>query len=327
MLLDSVFAKPEWVVIRSNDFGNTFSKEVKASGFSGGEACDCCPGTLLSASDKMVMLYRDNLSNVRDSWAEISADSGKTFSLGINADMNNWVIPVCPASGPDGIIVNDTLYSVFMSGAGGKSFVYHNKTPLAAPVSSLSDSITGNFTGLSQQNFPRIAHHDTIAAVVWKQATSSNSIVPLLFSSNIHKGFTTLYDTVAIGNLSAVVNADVAVGGDAVHVVWQDNSSGTVKYRKGFWGPGSGMMDQSFFPRLKIFPNPARDKVEVVFGQIVSENYSAAVFDYTGKLVAVDAEMDNKGFRFSVSALSSGIYFVKVNSANYSFSGKLQVMR
>lgn len=311
MKFNSTFGDSRWVVSRSADYGSTFTTDVKASGYSGGlaEVCDCCPGAIVASSNKVAMLYRDNLSNIRDIWTGISTDNGASFPTGINVDQHNWMLSSCPASGPDAVIIDDSLYSVYMSGTGGKNLIYSNKSSLSALASSTGAAITGNFSGLLQQNFPRIANYTTAVAKVWKQATTGSSQVALVFTANIHAGFPVGYDTVAIGTAAAVTTTDVAVSNGVVHVVWQDDVTGTVKYRKGTYTPlSAGISNLSADNSISIYPNPAQTELYISGPTNEYAQTQIEVFNLVGeKLISVPYK--NK---IDISNLPNGIYFLKI---------------
>lgn len=319
MKLDPGFVNSRWVVAKSTDLGNTFSTDVLASGYSGGEVCDCCPGRIVSSFNKVAMLYRDNLSNIRDIWTGSSTDNANSFPNGINIDQNNWLISFCPASGPDGVIIDDTLYSVFMNGASGKNMVYTNKNSLSALASSTGNLITGDFPGLLQQNYPRIANYDSSVALVWKQSVSPGSQLGLFFTTNIHNGFPVTYDTVAAGNTgSYIINTDVAVSNGTIHVVWQDNVSGTVKYRKGTINSSSVLpYPDTPRPNLFIYPNPAHTQSITVQ---LSDNspVEIEIFNSLGERIT---RVQNQN-TIDISALSNGVYIFKAKQGNNSYFQK-----
>lgn len=104
MKFNSSFMDSRWVVAKSNDYGSTFSTDVKASGWgSSAEVCDCCPGAIVSLGNKSAMIYRDNNSNIRDIWTGISNNNATSFPSGFEVDNNNWMVMSCPSSGPDGV--------------------------------------------------------------------------------------------------------------------------------------------------------------------------------------------------------------------------------
>ncbi|MBK7851708.1 MAG: hypothetical protein IPJ66_11380 [Bacteroidetes bacterium] len=92
-----------------------------------------------------------------------------------------------------------------------------------------SIELTGNFSGLSQQNYPRTASDGTALAIVWKQSKWRGSSI-LRFSQEAGTFATAGIDTVDLDN---VTNADVALGGGKIFVVWEDDASGTIRFRSG----------------------------------------------------------------------------------------------
>ncbi len=231
MKFNLTFGDSRWVVTKSSDYGNTFTTDVKASGWGDSdEVCDCCPGAIISSGNTTAMLYRDNNSNIRDIWTGISNNNATTFPSGFEIDNNNWMVMSCPSSGPDGVIIGDTLYSTFMSSGSGNYRAYLSKSSISTGAVSSMTHLTGTIIGLSQQNYPRIASDGTAMAIVWKQTVSGAAQLPILFTNDIANGFPASYDTV---DLDYITNADVAMSNGKLFVVWQDDESGTVKYRSG----------------------------------------------------------------------------------------------
>lgn len=235
MKFNSSFLDSRWVVTKSTDYGNTFSTDVKASGWGGSpEVCDCCPGAIVSSGNKTAMLYRDNNSNMRDIWTGISADNAATFASGFEVDNNNWMIMSCPSTGPDGVIIGDTLYSTFASAGGGTYRTYLSKSSISSGAANSVSTLATGIVGLGQQNYPRIASSGNAMAIVWKQGVSGVAQLPIMFTNDIANGFPTTYDTVDLGDIT---NADVAISNGNIFVVWQDDNAGTVKYRFGTYTP------------------------------------------------------------------------------------------
>jgi hypothetical protein len=108
-------------------------------------------------------------------WAGISNDGGATFPTTLEIDTTNWMLMSCPSSGPDGFVLGDTLYSVFMSAASGTSLVHFGRASLSG-MAARHTRITGMFTGLTSQNYPRMANAGSAACAVWVQITSSGMI-------------------------------------------------------------------------------------------------------------------------------------------------------
>ena len=312
MKFNPVFGDARWVVTRSNDYGNSFTTDVKASGWSSvtSTVCDCCPGEIVSSGNNVAVLYRDNNSNLRDSWAGLSVDGGNTFSGGWNMDQNNWMIMSCPASGPDGVIAGDSLFSVFMNGAAATR-VYKNISSVSGMSAPVSQTITGTITGLNTQNFPRIDKFGNAMAIVWKQNVSGADQLPILFTNDFTSGFPAAYDTV---DLDDITNADVALSNGNVFVVWEDDASGTVKFRKGIFSPVIAAVAERGPNYSSSFPNPVSKQLSVS----VKNFLHADLLTTDGRKV-----LSIKEAQTDIDCLPQGIYFLKIYCSDKTFTYKL----
>jgi hypothetical protein len=324
MKFDPSFNNPRWVITKSTDFGNSFSSDVLASGWSSptSEVCDCCPGAITCSDNTVAMLYRDNSNNIRDCWAGISTDTGITFNEGINIDQQNWQIFACPSSGPDGVIIGDTLYSTFMSGASGMARVYFNKSSLSILTSSTGNLITDDISGLDQQNLPRIANSGKAVAIVWKQVVNGNSELPLLFTENVDNGFPSIYETIQVNNVN---NSDVSLTPENVFVVWQDDNSGTVKFRSGTYSMPSIIQVEILIDDLIVYPNPSTD-AWAIRGYSLYPDLKVELFNTQGLLVYSNSIKKNEEFFFYEicnSNLISGLYILRLSHKDNQHSIKL----
>lgn len=270
MKFDPSFGDERWVVVRSTDFGTSFSLDVKASGWSSPSStvCNCCPGTVLCSGNTVAMVYRDNKSDIRDTWAGVSFNGAVSFAGGMGLDGQNWNINYCPASGPDGVIIGDTLYSTFMSGASGMLRVYYSKSSLSAMTGSTGMLLTGSIMGLTKQNYPRMAAYGTALAIAWPQQVNGNDQCVLRFTNNILNGLPAGYDTVDLNNIT---NTDVALTGNHVFVVWEDDNSGTIKYRMGTYTPSVGIHELERGVSVSIYPNPSTEFISVDCDETMNE--------------------------------------------------------
>lgn len=311
MRMDSGYVNIRWVVSRSTDYGVTFLPDVVASGASGTEICDCCPASLVISGSDVALLYRPNISNIRDNWVSFSNDDGSSFPNGMNIDQHNWILMSCPSSGPDGVIVDDTLYSIFMNGSTGSNRLYTNKNHIGTFTSSPAVPLTGTIAGLSQQNYGRIANYGTAVAQVWKQVISGSAHLSLLFTENIHSGFPAAFDTVASGGGSTATNGDVAVSSDAVHVVWQNDATGTIKYRKGFFGP-AGIQNLSVSKNhLFIYPNPVSDRFFVEHS--LTKKAELVIYGIAGNVLSRKTVFPQDKISIDTETFDNGSYYLSIS--------------
>ena len=309
MKFDASFSDSRWVVSRSNDYGNTFGPDTKASGWSGGLICDCCPGALVHSGNRVLMVYRDNLSNLRDHWAGISLDNGNSFTSGMPIDQSNWMIASCPGSGPDAVIAGDSLYTAYMSSAPGSARAYFSAASVSDMTGTIGAQITGPLAGLTTQNYPRIATDGTAMVIGWRHVLSGVDQFGLIFTNDISVGFPAGFDTV---DLSNVINVDVALADGTVYTVWEDDNSGTVKFRSGTYN-STVAVSESDRQGIRIFPNPLTS--EFIIESSASSSMDYTVSDGLGRTVK-GGKTDPSG-RTTVHAgqLSAGIYLLTLRSA------------
>lgn len=310
MKFNTSFGDAQYVVKRSTDYGNTFSPEVLASGTTG-DVCDCCPASIISSGIKAIMLFRNNLSNIRDTWAGISNDGGMTFTGTMNVDNNNWMIMSCPSSGPDGFVIGDSLYSVFRSSAGGTAKVYLSKATISGMASSAS-AIAGTVSGLLSQDYPRIANAGNSAVAVWVQNTSSGKSLVYSFTSNIVSGFST-NATITGATGSGIMNGDVVMTPGAIHVVWEDDNTGKVMYAKGTYTvPSTNVNALPVAERVNIYPNPATKEFFVDM-PVASNIQGCYITDNAGRNFELTPVIKGNLVMFSLSGIAKGGYYFVMN--------------
>lgn len=321
MKFNSSFLQSRWVIAKSTDYGSTFSVDVKASGYSGAKAevCDCCPGAIVSAGSTSTMLYRDNLSNIRDIWIGVSNDNSNSFKYGFAVDNNKWLINSCPASGPDGVIVGDTLYSVFMSSGSGNYRTYLSKFSISSAMLNKVSNLTGAIAGLSQQNYPRIASEGKAMAIVWKQNVNGVSQLPILFTNNIADGFPTTYDMV---DLNDITNADVAISKGKVFVVWEDDNSGTIKFRSGTFSTASNSVNEIEQKSFSIYPSPTSDFLTIQIDESVMANSKLKITNELGETILTSNISKGIPLKLNVASFDKGVYFIQILSNNKNYSHK-----
>jgi hypothetical protein len=304
MKFDEGFTNPEYVVAKSADLGDSFSHYAIVTDYSGGKISDCCPATVIESGNATVALYRDNLRGIRNIWGGISVNGAGSFTKGVQIDHSNWSTSACQPNAPHGIIISDTIYSVFMSG-GDSSLIYLGKTSLAA-LTSESFPLTGNFTGLASQNFPRIANSGNATAIAWEQSIGSGSQICLSFTNDITKAFPSRYDTLASGG--QLINTDIAVGTGHIFAVWQDDSSGRVMSRVGRF--------EATMENKMLSENTTIALLTAKSGKYFTVSLpgisSCLMIDTQGKEYEMDMKCKKNVCRVNIEDLDPGVYIVRI---------------
>ncbi len=280
---------PNYVVRKSTDHGASFTSEANAGGWSGpdSEACDCCPASITSSGQNTALFYRNNFGNLRDIYASISNNAGSTFDSGFAVDNSNWEIFACPASGPDGVIIGDTLYSVFLSGLK----CYLSKSSISNE-SLYSVSPLGEIPSVESQNFPRISNYGNSVAISWMGSLSGTKLF-VSYTDDITNGMALRRDTVYSASFSS---ADVVLGENGIHIVIEA-LGGSVKYLHGTIRPTSiSKIDPDI---LSIYPNPSNNRIHIDghenFKKYILYSINGQVLEKGNMLQSIDLSKHGKG--------------------------------
>jgi hypothetical protein len=251
---------PQYYIKHSTDQGTSFSGALSLTNSIPVEACDCCPSELVIDNEKQVLLYRNNNQNERDIFGVYSNNSGSSFASFSNLENLSWMVMSCPSTAPDGVIINDTLFSVSSSKVTGSYRIYLSKALVSNQITpDFIDSLIAPSQVTANQNHPRIKASDSHMAVCWHENLGSNYDVYVSVASIANSS--ALYTSKHIANESQTGNqsfSDLTLNGNEIHVVYQDGPTGTVMYRKGLIGPTIQVFENTP-PVLNCIPNPVKD--------------------------------------------------------------------
>ena len=168
---------PNWtdwkqVVKTSFNFGMSFSPGTDVSALAPGEPCDCCQSTLVTNGNNVYLLFRNDDSNVRNTYIAQSIDNGLTFSAIEDLDDINWVLNACPTSSPVGAVIGDSIMVVRRNGGSGVNELYKsnvNKDDLQKSYFSQVES-----SGSSLQDKAEIATDLNNFVSVWEENRNGN---------------------------------------------------------------------------------------------------------------------------------------------------------
>ncbi len=318
MEYEADLTEPQWVVVRSNDHGSSFTSPVLASRWSSNtaEVCDCCPTKIVAEGSRVALPYRDNNSDIRDIWVGVSDDGGATIPSGMAVDQLNWSVKACPSSGPDAVIVGDYLYTTFMNGA-NKTRVYYSVSSLTS-VSDVNAIPLDHNTPLNlvAQNFPRVDYHDGAMAFVWKQFSNGSNELAIQFTANISNGMNTVQEIVDSKDIEGV---DVLVHDGTVWVIWEDEAAGVIRYRKGTYTKVLGMVSaEEPGLNLEVYPNPSSGAWQVS-GTVPRGTVSYELLSASGKSIDQGIiELADESFSLSLANghLESGVYLLRISNGS-----------
>ncbi len=306
------YIDPGYEVLSSVDGGLSFGPiQNSSTEFFEGEACDCCTSDLLYAEGKLIQLFRNNDGNIREIKCAYSTDWGQTFSNAFGVDNTDTYANVCFSSGPDGLVMDGILYSVFKAivPAGNRAWISaYNLEEESLDFHNAPDLFIAN--NLSQNN-AKIAGGDGNMGVVWEEYSSINSNVIFSYAFESPQGLLQYKDTINIQMTGRQVNPDIAYADGFFHAVWQDKSTGLVSYRKGEVVKAVHVENESKIA-IEVFPNPTTDVLHI--RGINSSVQKVYVLDQNGKQQLELTNFSSSEVELDTQKLNPGIYSVIIES-------------
>jgi hypothetical protein len=157
-----------------------------------------------------------------------------------------------------------------------------------------------------------------------KNTTTGNSIV-YSFTNNISSGFPT-YTVVPTATGSGMINADVTMTPGAIHIVWEDDNTGSVMYAKGTYTVPSTSIEPLVKKELiEVYPNPANESFTVSLNNINTIS-SCFLTDNVGRNIELMPIIKSGKAVFSLSGIANGgYYFVMTDEVGKTYYSKLIV--
>lgn len=319
MTFDASGGDERIAVVSSLDGGLTYQPQQVVTASTSGVACDCCPPEMIANGAYRMAIFRNNISNIRDSWASLSEDSGATYNSSENLDLLNWMITSCPSTGPAGIIIGDSAYVVSASkGAGGNYRVYVSTTGLAGGLNLASvDPMDPPTDGPADtQNFPRISGVNDTLVMVWEEKEGPNSEIMCAVTTDGSAQSLASYKSRVNSVLTGFQGKpDVIYQNGYVHVVFQDYLSGDLLYRRGQIVDVTGFGEEAFLD-VELYPNPAKNSVNLV-GTDLNEIAELHLINSVGETVKISYEFHADGIAIDLTSVeSAGLYILEVVGTN-----------
>ncbi len=300
-------------LVKSTDFGATFSAEVTVNTeASGDEVCECCDGDIdVGENGDIYVAFRNNNNGLRDNWIARSTDGGISFGAAYDMDQTDWLINACPTSGPSVLALDNSVISTFYSAASD----WENGSYFASL--NLLDETVGTTISVPKiesetyQNHSKIAGHGDTLAIVCENSFGSSPNIALTLSTTGESGLSA--NSIAITNTEGAQKApSIAYHNGIFHIVYQDNETDNVMY-VAVDATVTGIKDPEPYA-YTIYPNPAEDYLRI---ELLTNKPSTTILihDTSGRVIKTINMSDNVE-EIYIGEMASGIYTLtmEVNS-------------
>lgn len=227
------WSQPEYVSIRSNDFGDTFDSYTEVTDKTKGEACDCCPVSMETDGDRIAVFYRNNRNNIRNMTAAVSLNNGKTYDIVTELDTANWLLLSCPSTGGDGFFSDSSLHSTWTTGRTGSSKAFYSRLNLNTQKVDGFWALTHNQGRNLQQSYPRMAGQRDTVGIVWGELVNNMDIFFSHFENGDYSKLSGNSQRINTGINGHQSSPDVAFANSSYYVCWQDLNDNSIKFKVG----------------------------------------------------------------------------------------------
>ncbi|NND94320.1 MAG: T9SS type A sorting domain-containing protein [Flavobacteriales bacterium] len=311
-------------MVRSNDFGLTFTDEVDVSeNADGDEVCECCNGHIeIAPNGDVYVAFRNNNANLRDIWLARSTDDGASFSSAFDVDETDWISGVCPSNGPHFTMTEDQIVTTFFSGTGsGGSGVYYSTYDIDLSAVGPTIDLPLSNIDFENQNRPRIHGNNETLAMVWQENTDNGVDIAMSVSTSGPEGLTA--EPFILASLASTQQfPSVIFDGERFHVVYEDNETGTLLYQEVIVG-AVGLNTEEVLS-FEIQPNPSSDVITIT--RESSKPAEMHIVDLQGKIMLSETIADKRSL-IDISYLRPGIYSVTIIEQGRSSFQRLQVLK
>lgn len=306
------WSQPEYVSIRSKDFGDSFDAFIEVTDKSKGEACDCCPVSMETEEDNIVVFYRNNRNNIRNMTASISTNNGISYDITQELDTADWFLQSCPSTGGDGFFNGNQLHSVWSSGRTGISKVFYSKYNLLSKkiegLQIMNHSQGRNF----QQNYPRMAGKNDTVGIVWNELVNTMDIFFSYFLGNNSSDLITHTIRINKDINGTQTTPDIAYHSGNFYLCWQDQNDNSIRFKKGSINIISSS-NSELAQNLKIL-NTKRG-LEISSEKPIDE---CSIYNLEGRFIG-----KYKNFKtVEIILPTSGIYILKLQQGNSEYTLK-----
>jgi hypothetical protein len=309
---------------RSTDAGVNWGADIRLTN---NDASSQKPSVVVSGSVVHVVWY-DTRDGNKEIYYKRSTNAGVSW-LEDTRLTNNASTSDLPSVAISGSVVH-VVWEDFRDG----NFEIYYKRSTDGGVSWGADLRLTNNTGWSE--YPSIAVSGQLVHVVWEDDRDGN--YEIYYKGSTDTGVSWGVDNRLTNNNAYSFYTSVAVSGSVVHVVWTDYRDGNyeIYYKRDPTGNTIGIKNisseiPSSYSLQQNYPNPFNNTSNLKFQIVNTGDVKLVVYNIMGRevqtLVNEQLAPGTYEVRFDASMLTSGIYFYKLTSGDFSETKKMLLLK
>lgn len=304
---------------KSTDGGMSWSANKKIESYTGvssGGTCECCTENIASSPDgHLYVVFRSNISDLRNIWLERSEDRGETWAPALKVQNGDWHISECPVSGPSLTLGPDETAYVSWRDArddsgSNKAHIYLAQIPFGSAEIPANKQMDEPLQMLA--NYPSIATYENgkYLAIFYQNTAAGNDTMRYA----VYSGGTPVVKNCPLLSVKRGQFANILFAPDGTrYLCWQDmrDDAGDIYFCKEISPLSTASVEVA--PLTKPFsvrPNPITGPNKTVTIVTDATHGTFRLVDLKGNTVKLWKLNESTGMKVDLSGFAAGYYVV-----------------
>lgn len=288
----------------------TAARKIESLGGMGG-TCECCTENIASTPDgHLYVVFRSNISDLRNIWLERSPDQGTTWAPALKVQNGDWHINECPVSGPNiSLDDSETAHIVWRDArddSAGITHTYYAMVPKGSTMIPANEAFDA--AGAQLANYPSVALYAHSKYRVIAYQTQNYGMRYILYAD----GQESIRNRPLPSGGSQQFGTVLFAPDGTRYLSWQDSKTdaGDIYFCQEISPlPTASVAEPTAVQPFAVYPNPVSGDRKIVTIQSPATKGTFRLVSMKGNTVKLwQVQADGDSIRVDVSGFAAGTY-------------------